>query len=544
VTQTFRTLTARHPRALLVALCLLLWLPGFFTLPAGDRDESRFAQATRQMLESGDAVDIRNGTEARNRKPIGIYWLQLPPVWIADEMGLAHDNPIWPYRLPSLAGVLLAVLAVERFGRRLVGAPAAWLAAALLASAVLPTVEVHIAKTDAALLGATTLAMLLLGEAYVSGRLSAGRAVVFWVALGAGVLLKGPITLMMVGLAAVTLAVADRRAGWLRALRPAWGGPLALAIVLPWFVAIGIATHGGFFRDAVGGDLGNKLAGGDDGHGGPPGYHTLLLSLTLFPAGWAVLRALPAAWAERRAPAVRFLLAWVVPAWLVFEAVPTKLPHYPLPVAPALLLLAAAWLTDPHRRLPPRWLAGLSAGLFALAAAVLGIGAAALPAAVGAAWWLGVPALAAAALLATLVLRALRRGEEQRAALLGVLAAVPLYAAVLGFEAPRLTPLWIAPRVAAVLAAHPEIHTLASTGFAEPSLRLLCGTATEFLPGAAAARFLMAGPGRAVLVEGRARSGFEAEANRLGEEPVVVATLDGFNYSSGRHVTLTLFAGP
>ena len=106
------------------------------------------------------------------------------------------------------------------------------------------------------------------------------------------------------------------------------------------------------------------------------------------------------------------------------------------------------------------------------------------------------------------------------------------------------TPLWIAPRVAAVLAAHPEIHTLASTGFAEPSLRLLCGTATEFLPGAAAARFLMAGPGRAVLVEGRARSGFEAEANRLGEEPVVVATLDGFNYSSGRHVTLTLFAGP
>jgi 4-amino-4-deoxy-L-arabinose transferase-like glycosyltransferase len=368
--------------------------------------------------------------------------------------------------------------------------------------------------------------------------------VVFWVALGAGVLLKGPITLMMVGLAAVTLAVADRRAGWLRALRPAWGGPLALAIVLPWFVAIGIATHGGFFRDAVGGDLGNKLAGGDDGHGGPPGYHTLLLSLTLFPAGWAVLRALPAAWAERRAPAVRFLLAWVVPAWLVFEAVPTKLPHYPLPVAPALLLLAAAWLTDPHRRLPPRWLAGLSAGLFALAAAVLGIGAAALPAAVGAAWWLGVPALAAAALLATLVLRALRRGEEQRAALLGVLAAVPLYAAVLGFEAPRLTPLWIAPRVAAVLAAHPEIHTLASTGFAEPSLRLLCGTATEFLPGAAAARFLMAGPGRAVLVEGRARSGFEAEANRLGEEPVVVATLDGFNYSSGRHVTLTLFAGP
>ncbi|MBV9748528.1 MAG: glycosyltransferase family 39 protein, partial [Acetobacteraceae bacterium] len=67
-----------RPRACLVLLCLLCWLPGFFTLPPSDRDESRFAQATKQMIETGDLVRIRNGDEERNRKPIGIYWMQLP----------------------------------------------------------------------------------------------------------------------------------------------------------------------------------------------------------------------------------------------------------------------------------------------------------------------------------------------------------------------------------------------------------------------------------------------------------------------------------
>ena len=54
----------------------VLWLPGFFSLPPTDRDESRFAQASKQMIETGDYVRIMNGEEPRNRKPIGIYWLQ------------------------------------------------------------------------------------------------------------------------------------------------------------------------------------------------------------------------------------------------------------------------------------------------------------------------------------------------------------------------------------------------------------------------------------------------------------------------------------
>ena len=83
----------RRPCFLLVGFCLTLWLPGFFSLPPTDRDESRFVQATKQMNETGDYVRIMNGAVPRLRKPIGIYWLQAPFAKVAGG-GLA--NPVWP----------------------------------------------------------------------------------------------------------------------------------------------------------------------------------------------------------------------------------------------------------------------------------------------------------------------------------------------------------------------------------------------------------------------------------------------------------------
>jgi hypothetical protein len=58
--------------ALLVVCALLAFLPGFFQIPPTDRDESRFAQASKQMLESGTYIDIRFQTETRYKKPVGI----------------------------------------------------------------------------------------------------------------------------------------------------------------------------------------------------------------------------------------------------------------------------------------------------------------------------------------------------------------------------------------------------------------------------------------------------------------------------------------
>src|SRR5664279_1829025 len=101
----------RRAAALLVVAALLAFLPGFFQIPPMDRDEARFAQATKQMLETGEYVDIRFQDEVRYKKPVGIYWLQAGVVKTADALGVPDaQRKIWLYRIPSLLGGIGAVL--------------------------------------------------------------------------------------------------------------------------------------------------------------------------------------------------------------------------------------------------------------------------------------------------------------------------------------------------------------------------------------------------------------------------------------------------
>src|ERR1700722_8335404 len=189
-----------RPYVLLAALCLLLYLPGTAASPPLDRDEARFAQATRQMLETGDFLRIRFQSEARNQKPAGIYWLQAASV---SALSSPESTAIWPYRLPSLVGASLAVLLTFGLGRALLrtlpGDPSQMglLAAVFLAVALGVMAEAHIAKTDAALLAAVVAGQGALGLAYTRRRAGAsvgiGVAVLFWVAEIAAIFLKGPV---------------------------------------------------------------------------------------------------------------------------------------------------------------------------------------------------------------------------------------------------------------------------------------------------------------------------------------------------------------
>ena len=531
-------LDVRRPRVVLVVLCLLLWLPGFFTMPPGDRDESRFVQATKQMLETGDYLRILNGTEARNRKPIGIYWLQVPFAAAARAAGVAEGNPVWPYRVPSLLGGVAAVLGCYAVGRRVFGGRAALLGAGMLAAAAAVVGEVHIAKTDAALLGATTAAMALLGRAYLdSGGFGRRAAAGFWLLMGVGVLLKGPITPMVAGLACLTLVVADWRsaggAGWLRALRAGWGVPLTLAVVLPWFVAIGVATHGQFFADAVGGDLGRKLTSGDDAHWGPPGLHLALLPLLVFPGTAALPGGVMAAWRGwRRDAGVRFLVAWAGPAWLVFEAVPTKLPHYTLPLYPAVVLLMARGVVGAVEMGRWRWVGSGLAGVVATGFAAAAVGA---PWFLGVDVWVGAPGVVAAVVMGWRAVGGWRAPEMVGAVGLSVL----LYGAVLGWEAPRLWPLWIAPRVVESVPGVAAGARVGAVGFAEPSLMFLAGTGTVFLPAEAGVAALAEERVDVLLVGDRDLAVVEAGLAARGVRTELLGVVPGFNYSRGRRVVLT-----
>jgi 4-amino-4-deoxy-L-arabinose transferase-like glycosyltransferase len=176
---------------------------------------------------------------------------------------------------------------------------------------------------------------------------------VFWAALGAAILIKGPIAPLIVALTFVSLGLWEGRWRWMKPL-VWWAGPLImLLIVLPWMLAIYQATGGRFFAEAIGHDLGAKVSGGSEGHSGPPGYHLLLLSLLIFPATFALPFAVRLGWKTLRAPrteetlrGLRFLIAWAAPSFVMFELAPTKLPHYPLPLYPAFALLCGAGLAQ------------------------------------------------------------------------------------------------------------------------------------------------------------------------------------------------------
>jgi 4-amino-4-deoxy-L-arabinose transferase-like glycosyltransferase len=279
--------------------------------------------------------------------------------------------------------------------------------------------------------------------------------------------------------------------------------------------------------------LGRKLASGDDAHGAPPGLHLLLLPLLAFPSSFAALYAIPAAWRGRAEPATRFLIAWVLPSWLVFEAVPTKLPHYTLPLYPGVFLLAAWGVLT----LVPvaRWTRILRAAPIVVAA-LLGGGALALPAVLGLSPWLGVPVALAAGIVGWL-------GSRPDGQVIALAAAPLVTLTLVGWELPHAGPLWIAPRVEAMLTtAGLEGRTIGSVGFHEPSLMFLAGTDTVMEPtaqlGAAA---LASGQVAALLIGNRYVTAFQAEAGRLGIAPHAVGNASGFNYSRGRRMALTLY---
>ena len=186
----------------------VLFLPGFFNIPPIDRDEARFAQATKQMVETGDFVDIRFQDDVRYKKPVGIYWLQAAAVETASALGLPRAQVrIWLYRVPSLIGAIGAVLLTYWAALAFVTRRGAVLAGLMLCGSVLLGVEARLAKTDAMLLLTVVAAMGALARVYLSWQRGEDPAhppwawpAIFWTALAGGILLKGPLILMFVAL--------------------------------------------------------------------------------------------------------------------------------------------------------------------------------------------------------------------------------------------------------------------------------------------------------------------------------------------------------
>ncbi|HLJ19501.1 MAG TPA: glycosyl transferase, partial [Stellaceae bacterium] len=334
------------------------------------------------------------------------------------------------------------------------------------------------------------------------------------------------------------LAIADRDTRWLGRLRFLWGLPLMLLIAGPWLVAITVATDGGFANESVGKDLLGKLIHGQESHGAPPGYFLVLALVTFWPGSLALAGAARLAWRERGETAIRFLIAWLVPFWLLLELVPTKLPHYVLPAYPALALLTGRALTDGARR---HWTDLVTCSIWGLVTLGLALALLAVPIHFGA----GVAPLAAtmaavAVALGAWQLRSLSTGQARAWFAIG--AALMLWPAAFGIVAPRIDALWLSRSAAALVNDQNRTERpVVVAGYSEPSMVFLLGTATKLSSAAEAAEIVSKLPDTLVLVSSREDAAFRAALERRSVSVDSLGEVSGLNYSNGRAVTLTLY---
>lgn len=541
--------SARHGRAvlLLVVVALVAFLPGFFQLSPIDRDEARFAQATKQMLESGNFVDIRFHTQARHKKPVGIYWIQAAAVSAGEAViGPSARTSIWLYRVPSLLAAIGAVLLTYWIALVFVARRGALLAGLMMAGCVLLGVEARLAKTDAVLLFTILVSIGALARAYMrpAGQRQGdlGLAAIFWTGLAAGILVKGPMAPLFVGLPVAALAVVERSGGFMRPLKPLLGLFWCLLLVLPWFVAIYYVTNGAFYEHAVGVDMLGKVADGAEGHWGPPGTYLLAVWGTFWPSVVLAAMAVPFAWRSRREASVRFLLCWLVPSWVAFEIAVTKLPHYVLPLYPALAILAALAIERGTLARAGSWLGEL-VRLWPVLAIALSVAIGGIYLYFGSGFGLAAwPLLILAVVLLWWAALAFHRVGIEGAFLTALAGALVLYLAVWQVMLPQVRALWISEHLAAVAKEQGcPAANIASVPYQEPSLVFLVGTDINYGSPAEAAALLKKGGCALAFIGDKMASAFETQASALDLKYNAVATIAGFTYNGGRPTTITVF---
>ncbi|MCH8138507.1 MAG: cbb3-type cytochrome c oxidase subunit I [Proteobacteria bacterium] len=327
---------------------------------------------------------------------------------------------------------------------------------------------------------------------------------------------------------------------------------IAAAIAAPWFIAVSLETGGAFLADAVGKDLLPKLISVQEAHGAPPGAYSLAMFVSFWPGSLLAFPALVWAWRHRADKRVRYCLAWLGPAWILFELIPTKLPHYVLPLYPALALICAhAAITgaDELARLSRTVVGRGLMALWGAAGLAIGIGIG------GVSWWLegrvtvaGLVPAAGAIVAVALGLWFAFRDRLVHAVTAATLGAAIVYASALGIVLPAAENLWLSRTAALAVARHGNGAAAAGApvavaGYGEPSIVFLLGTKTRLVSPDEAAKLLVETPGALALIAKSHEARFLEVSGNLGRRPDLLQTLSGLNYSRGRPVTLVLYGG-
>lgn len=341
--------------AIFFCACAAFHILGIWSVPLIDRDEPRFAEASREMIERGDYVVPHFNDQLRLDKPPLAYWAQVASFSVFGENDFAA-------RFPSAVAAALVALSILAWGSRIGGERTGWWAAIIFALSLQTFLHAKAAVADMWLVLFMTLAHWA-GYELIENRESKIENQktkwwwVFYVALAFGFLAKGPIAWTpLLTIAAMKYFARDVEVAKL--FKFARGVLLVIAIVALWGVPALIRTHGEFLWIGIGRHVVGRSFGAMEGHGAnSSGAYLLLLPFyfvtvfaSFFPWSIKVPSLTKKLWRARSKSRLRasgdgqidiYLLSGAAIIFVIFSVIKTKLPHYTLPAFPLLAVLAA-----------------------------------------------------------------------------------------------------------------------------------------------------------------------------------------------------------
>jgi 4-amino-4-deoxy-L-arabinose transferase-like glycosyltransferase len=354
----------------------VITLPGIGNGTLWDNSETAYGEVAREVLLYGDPVVMHFN---------GVPWFVQPPLyfWIAALFANLFGIAPFAMRLPSALATVATVAVVGYAVTRNATARAGVCSAVVLSTTLLVAILGRIAIMDALLDLAVTVAIFAFYAALrardepVLGRpWSVG-----WLAMGAGVLAKGPVALAVTALVVVPWFTWERLRGESVRVPPlrAWlaGVALFLLVVLPWFALLTRAAGPQAIAELIGHYSVGRYLGTIENQTGPVWYYLPALILGFFP--WFAFLP-PALWAEWRASSapraslVRLVLIWVAVPFVFFSLAQTKLPNYIALEFPALAICVGLWFDGvserADRRVALAWTALVPATIGGVALAI------------------------------------------------------------------------------------------------------------------------------------------------------------------------------
>jgi 4-amino-4-deoxy-L-arabinose transferase-like glycosyltransferase len=348
-----------------------------------DRDEPRFAEASREMIERGDYIVPYFNNQVRLDKPPLAYWAQVASYSIFGESDFAA-------RFPSAVAAALTALTIFAWGSRLPslqrvsvseardnGARVGWWAAIIFTLSLQTFLHAKAAVADMWLVLFMTIAhwsgyeLIQRSGSNIQRNAERVEAPVvrrpadsrwwwmFYASLAFAFLAKGPIGWVpLATVAATKFFLSDAHLA--RRFKFVRGILFMLAIVALWGVPALIQTHGEFFLIGIGRHVVGRSFVTMEGHGASSlGMYLLLLPfyfvtvfISFFPWSIKLPWLMGKLWRSRAAGVTapgystldnidKYLIAGTAIIFIIFTLVKTKLPHYTLPAFPLLALLLA-----------------------------------------------------------------------------------------------------------------------------------------------------------------------------------------------------------